>query len=65
MKVSVLVKCLNCDFWHSGVCDLGMRRKRTIGKGKLVNGIMQGKYLVCTKFSIWFEQPYVSGVIVK
>lgn len=56
--LSVLVGCWNCDYWHSGSCDLGMRKKRTVGKGKLVNGVMQGKYLVCDKFSVWFKQPY-------
>lgn len=57
-KISVLVTCTNCDFWHSGSCDQGMRRKRSIGKGKLVNGVMQGKSLVCDRFSVWFTQPY-------
>ena len=53
MKVSVITTCPNCDFWHSGSCDMGMRKKRTIGKGKMVSGVMQGKYLVCDKFRVW------------
>jgi len=53
MKVSVIKTCPNCDYWHSGSCDVGMRKKRTVGKGKMISGIMQGKYLVCDKFSVW------------
>jgi hypothetical protein len=56
MNISILKICQNCDYWHSGYCDVGMRKVRTVGKGKMVNGIMQGKYLTCNKFSVWGQR---------
>jgi hypothetical protein len=49
MKISVVRTCSNCDFYHSGCCDMGMRKLRTIGQCK--NG--KGKYCVCNYFQVY------------